>query len=108
LRRTRQTDHGRSDGKGSGSMAASTYPSRPSARVIASLEQFTRFCGTPNAIRCDSGPKHIGCTSQRWAEVNAIRLHCIQPDSTIGHMILLDDGTEQADAQLGRANPAFS
>ena len=51
----------------------------PSERVGRSLDRIIEWCGSPNAIRCDNGPKHISAVTLAWAASHGIRIDFIQP-----------------------------
>jgi putative transposase len=53
--------------------------SRPSERVIRSLDRIIEWRGKPNAIGCDTGPEYISAVTLAWAARHGIRIDFIQP-----------------------------
>ena len=53
--------------------------SRPTERVIRSLEQIVEWRGKPKKIRCDNGPEYISHKLAAWTREKGIELCFIQP-----------------------------
>jgi putative transposase len=69
-------------------LAIEADTSLPSGSVVATLEQLKQLRGLPQKIMVDNGPEFRSKTLQKWALINKVELHFIDPGKPMQNGII--------------------